>query len=52
MRKIKLSRKAVVDAKGIISLSRTKRTLTNENSIKEANALIAEILSGLEVESV
>ena len=50
MRKFEISRKAVVEAKGNISLSRTKSTLTTEKAIKEANALLAEILSDLEVD--
>jgi len=52
MRKFKISRKVITETKGNITLSKTKRTLTDEKTIQEVNAILAEILSDLEVDVV
>ena len=47
MRKVEFSRKSIVQTKGNLSLTRTKRSVEKQETIAEINAVLVEILSGL-----
>ncbi|MGN1053350.1 MAG: hypothetical protein ACI4SH_08200 [Candidatus Scatosoma sp.] len=47
MRKVEFSRESIVQTKGNMHLTRTKRSVEKQETIAEVNTVLVEILSGL-----